>query len=367
MSTSTSTQPALRSEPVESAGSRISGRVLRAPRSGVSIRVDPRSVLVGLALLAGCVVVSVVALSTGDFHLSPGSVVRTLFGAGTPADAFIVRTLRLPRVLAALLVGAALGIGGALFQSLTRNALGSPDVVGFTTGAATGALLEILVFGGSALAVSGGSLVGGFAAAVVVYVLAYRGGVQGYRLVLVGLGIAAVLTSVNSFLLTRADLIEAQQAAVWLTGSLNGRSWDQVEPMAIALAVLAPLAVWAARDLRMLELGDDTARALGVHAERSRVVAMLAGVALTAAATATAGPIGFVALAAPQLARRLTGATGPGVVPAALMGALLLSVSDLGVQRLFGGSGLPVGVATGAVGGLYLGWLLFHEWRKGTG
>jgi len=329
--------------------------------------VQTRSLVVAAALLALIVVVAAITLSTGDYHVPLSEVIPAAFGQGGGAAHFIVTTLRLPRLLTGLLVGAALGVGGGMFQSLSRNPLGSPDIVGFDTGAATGALIVILVWHGSMFQVAAGSIVGGIGTAIVVYLLAIKRGVQGYRLILVGIGIAAMLSSVNSYLITRASIQDAQSAAVWLTGSLNGRGWDQVRPVAIALAVLLPAAVWLGRHLRMLELGDDTARALGLHAERTRLASVVVGVGLTAVATACAGPIGFVALCAPQVARRLTKVPGPNVVPAALTGALLLSASDLAAQRVFDPTQLPVGVATGVVGGLYLAWLLSREWRRGRG
>jgi iron complex transport system permease protein len=230
--------------------------------------------------------------------------------------------------------------------------LGSPDIVGFDTGAATGALLVLLVWHGSAVAA--GAVAGGVGTALAVYLLAMRRGVRGHRLILVGIGIAAMLSSVNAFLLTRADVTDAQSAATWLTGSLNGREWTDIRPILVALPILLPLALWLGRDLRMLELGDDTARALGVGAERTRLAAIVVGVGMTAVATACAGPVTFVALAAPQIGRRLTTSTGPTVLPAALTGAALLAGADLAARRLL----LPVGVLTGVLGGVYLAFLL---------
>jgi iron complex transport system permease protein len=338
---------------------------VRLRDDAVSLRVDRRSVVVGLALLVLVAVVAVLGVGTGDYPLSPGDVLRTAIGDGPPGADVIIETLRLPRVLDALLVGGALGVAGAIFQSLTRNPLGSPDVIGFTQGAAVGAVLQIAVFGGGMIAVAGGAVVGGFAVAAAVLLLAQRaGGTQGYRIVLIGIGFSTLLASTTSFLLTKVTLETSQSARLWLVGSLNGRGWEHVVPVGIALAVLLPLALAAARDLRMLEMGDDTAAALGVRTGRSRVLLVAVGVALAAVATASTGPVAFVALAAPQLARRLTRATGPGLLPAAVMGGLLLAASDLAAQRLWPATPLPVGVMTGAVGGVYLMWLLFTEWRK---
>ena len=341
--------------------------VLNAFRGRIALRVLPRSLVVCVATVAAILVVAAITLTTGDFPLPLGEVIRTLFGGGSALDEFVVNTLRLPRLLTGLLVGAALAVGGATFQSVSRNPLGSPDIIGFTQGAATGALIVIVVLHGSNPQIALGALITGLGTAIVVYLLAMKRGVHGYRLILVGVGVAAMLTATNGYLITRANLADAQAAAVWLTGSLNGRDWSQVYPIAIALLVLLPIAMYLGRGLRLLELGDDTARALGVAAERVRVGAVLVGVALAAIATASAGPIVFVALAAPQVTRRLTRVPGPNIVPTALTGAFLLSASDLVAQRIFDPVELPVGVFTGVLGGIYLAWLLSREWRKGRG
>ncbi|HEV2774996.1 MAG TPA: iron chelate uptake ABC transporter family permease subunit [Solirubrobacteraceae bacterium] len=342
------------------------GRVVRLAPLGGSLRVAPRSVAVGLALTALLVVLLILSIGTGDYPIAPVDVVSTLLGGGDQGTRFVIETLRLPRGLTGVLVGAALGAGGAIFQSITRNPLGSPDIIGPVQGASAGAVLEILVFGGGTFAIAAGSVVGGLATALVVYLLALRHGVEGYRFVLVGIAISFMLIAVTQYLLTRASLDLAMTAQVWLTGSLNGRGWEHVQPVACALIVLLPLTAMLARPLRMLELGDEAAGALGVAVERSRVALIFVAVALVTVATASAGPVVFVALAAPQIARRLTRATGPGIGCAALTGAVLLVGADYASQRLFGDTRLPVGVLTGALGGLYLIWLLTREWRKGT-
>ncbi|WP_026910351.1 FecCD family ABC transporter permease [Patulibacter minatonensis] len=343
----------------------LRGGVIRLRGDRISLRVDPRSMVVGGILLVLAAVVGVFAIGTGDFELSVGEVLDTIVGNGPPGADVIISELRLPRLLDALFCGAALGVAGAIFQSLTRNPLGSPDVIGFTQGAAVGAVLQIAVFGGGTLAIAGGAVFGGFAVAAAVMLLAQRaGGTQGYRIVLIGIGFSTLLASTTAFLLTKVSLETSQSARLWLVGSLNGRGWEHVVPVGIALAVLVPCALVAGRSLRMLEMGDDTAAALGVSTERSRLALVAVGVALAAVATASTGPVAFVALAAPQLARRLTGATGPGLIPSALMGGLLLAASDLAAQRVFPSTPLPVGVMTGAVGGVYLMWLLFNEWHQ---
>jgi iron complex transport system permease protein len=338
--------------------------VLRAP-GGLSLRLDVRAAIVVVALLLAAFAASVVLIGTGDFPISAGDVVRTLAGNGDAGQEFIVNELRLPRVLVGLLVGASLGLGGALFQAVTRNPLGSPDVLGLGQGATAGALVMIVLFSGSAVQVTMGALVGGLATGLAIYLLAWKRGVHGYRLVLVGIGVSAIVTAVNGYLLTVSDIVDAARAVVWMTGSLNGRDWDQVRPLLGLCAVLVPLVLANARGLRMMEMGDDVSGALGVRVERVRALLMVAAVLLTASATAAAGPVGFVALIAPQLARRLTRSPGPNLLPSLCMGAALLVTADWASQRLFGADQLPVGVVTGVLGGVYLLWLLVTERRAG--
>ncbi|WP_241839878.1 iron chelate uptake ABC transporter family permease subunit [Frankia sp. CcI49] len=346
-------------------GSPVPGRVLRILDGRVSARVRPRTVVVGAVLAALLLLASLWLLLTGDYPASPAQVVRTVFGDGPRGLETVVHRFRMPRLLVAIGVGAALAVSGGIFQSLARNPLGSPDVIGFTTCSATGALLVILVFPDSPVGVPAGALLGGLVAALVVYALAYRRGVQGNRLILVGLGVSAVAESANSFLLSRAALEDAQDAQRWLVGSVNGRGWDYVGPLWAALAVLLPVALLLSRRLAVMELGDDLALSLGIGVERVRLCLVVCGVALTAVATAAAGPIAFVALAAPQITRRLVGTGAPVFLPAALMGALIVTSADLAGQRLLHPIQMPVGLSTGAIGGVYLIWLLSRELRSG--
>ncbi|MGW0914412.1 FecCD family ABC transporter permease [Streptomyces sp. NPDC002784] len=339
-------------------------RAVRTP-GGFSARLDVRALTVVLLLLLAAFAASVVLIGTGDFPISAGDVVRTLVGNGDPGQEFIVNELRLPRVLVALLVGASLGLGGALFQAVSRNPLGSPDILGLGQGATAGALTMIVLFSGSASQVTLGALVGGLVTGLAIYLLAWKQGVHGYRLVLVGIGMSAILTAVNGYLLTVSDIVDAARSVVWMTGSLSGRDWAQVWPLLALCAVLVPLVLANARGLRMMEMGDDVSNALGVRVERVRALLMISAVLLTAAATAAAGPVSFVALTAPQLARRLTRSPGPNLLPSLCMGAALLVVADWASQRVFGADQMPVGVVTGVVGGVYLLWLLVTERRAG--
>jgi iron complex transport system permease protein len=343
---------------------KTTNRAVRTP-GGLSIRLDVRAVTVVLLLLVAALAASVVLIGTGDFPIPAADVLRTLVGEGNPGQEFIVNELRLPRVLVGLLVGASLGLGGALFQAISRNPLGSPDVLGLGQGATAGALAVIVLTSGSANEVAAGALVGGLVTGLAIYVLAWKRGVHGYRLVLVGIGVSAIVTAVNGYLLTKSDIVDATRAVVWMTGSLDGRDWDQVWPLLALTAVLVPLVLVNARGLRMMEMGDDVSYALGVRVERVRLLLMVAAVLLTASATAAAGPVSFVALTAPQLARRLTRSPGPNLLPSLCMGATLLVVADWVSQRAFGSEQLPVGVVTGVLGGVYLLWLLVSERRAG--
>ncbi|MEV0282883.1 MULTISPECIES: iron chelate uptake ABC transporter family permease subunit [unclassified Kribbella] len=323
------------------------------------------TVIVVLAVLVFAVFC--VSLSLGDFKIPVVDVVKTLFGGGDRATEFIVNRLRLPRALTGLMVGAALGMSGAIFQSIARNPLASPDIIGVTYGASAFAVFAIVTLGLTGVAVSAFAIVGAVLTAFIMYVLAWRQGVSSYRLILIGIGIGAIATSITSYLLTKARVEIAQQALIWLTGSLNGRDWSNVRSMGITLAVLTPLMMFLVHQLRILQLGDETAYGLGLRVELSRLGLIVIGVLLAAVATAAAGPIGFVAFVAPPIARRLTRSPGPAMIASALLGALVVSVSDLIAQHAFGDTQLPVGVVTGVVGAPYLMFLLARSNRVGSG
>jgi len=345
---------------------RVTGRLLRLAGGRVSLRVGPRSVAVGALAAAVVVLGALVSLTTGGFPLTLAEIGETLVGQGSRSTEFVVLTLRLPRLLLAVMVGGALAVSGAVLQSLSRNPLGSPDVIGFTTGASTGALVAIVLLGAGTLGTSVGALVGGVVTAAAVVALSAGRGTQGLRMVLIGIGIGAMLLSVNGWLVTTAVLQTAVEAQTWLLGDLGNRGWPQVVALAVALVVLLPVVFALARALALLELGDRPAGALGIDVGRTRTVLLIAAVGLAAAATAAAGPIPFLALAAPQIARAATRAATPVLLPSALVGAALLVAGDLAVTRLFAPVPLPVGVATGLIGGLYLVVLLVRTWRGST-
>jgi iron complex transport system permease protein len=326
-----------------------------------------REVSVTIALALATFAVTCLSVSVGDFPIAIQDVAPAIFGFGEPDTTLIVQNIRLPRVVCGLLVGVAFGMSGAAFQSLVSNELASPDVIGITAGASTAAVLTIVVFGTSSVSLSFAALLGGLGTAGAIYMFAYKRGLSGYRLILVGIGVAAGLTSITSYLLTRAEIQDVQRATVWLTGSLNGRSWDQVETLALALAVLLPVQLLLARELRALQLGDDAAKGIGVRVEVVRAAIIVAAVGLAAFATAAAGPVAFVAFVSGPIARRLVAAGDLALVPAALVGALLLTTADLIARKALGSIELPVGVLTGILGAPYLLWLLAQTNRASTG
>ncbi|MFH9072866.1 FecCD family ABC transporter permease [Streptomyces alboflavus] len=338
-------------------------RALVLRRGRIAVRLQWRTVVVCTALTVALAGTAVLALMTGSYALSPEQVLSALTGGETGFVREIVVEWRLPRVTAALVFGAALGVSGAIFQSLLRNPLADPGIIGFSQGSYTGALVVILVVDGGYALLVGGALLGGTATAVGVYVLAHRRGVQGFRLIVVGIGVSAMLGSLNTWLILKADLDQAMSAAAWGAGSLNGVSWNQVVFGGACIAALLLLAGTLSRPLRQLQLGDDAAAAHGVRVSPTRLGLILVGVALTATVTAASGPIAFISLVAPQIGHRLARTAGITLVPAAFVGALLCLASDYLAQHI-APNPLPVGVITVVLGGGYLGYLLFTEARR---
>lgn len=319
------------------------------------------------ALTALVAALFVVTMMVGSFRLTATEVVGTLLGTlGDPSLDFVVLGLRLPTAATALAVGLALGASGTIFQHLLRNPLASPDFVGISSGASLAAVAGVVFLQVGGLAVSGLALAGALVAALVMYLLAWRDGVSGYRFILIGIGVAAFFDGLIGFVLTRAQLFEARQAMHWLTGSVGQANSTELRLLLAALVFLLPLAILLQRHLRILELGDDAARGLGVPAELARAALLATAVILLALAVAASGPILFVALVAGPIANRLLGPATGGIVSAALVGAAVLLTSDLVATHLLP-TPLPTGVVTGAVGAPYLLWLLATTNRQGTG
>ena len=298
-------------------------------------------VVVGFALL---VLVMAVNIGRGDFPITLGQVFDVLLGGGETRHQFIVLDLRLPRSLTAVFVGAALALAGAIFQAIARNPLASPDILGVTWGASVGAV-SVITFAGvltgpvAEIGIPVAALAGGFFFGLLVYALAWRKGIEGFRMVLVGVGVAAIAGNLTTYLLTVGDVTDAARAMVWITGSLNGRGWEHVVPVGIALAVLMPIAFVCAHLLGALQFGDDTVRGLGVRLNGARSVLLLIGIALASVATAAAGPIAFVALAAPQVAVRLAATATPPLLGSAVVGGAASAGGAISCSMAEGSSG----------------------------
>ena len=317
-----------------------------------SVLITPRHVIVGLMLLVLSLAVAVVSLRLGKFPVSTQEVIDALQGQGRKIVQVVVVKWKLPRIVLGLVAGLALGVAGALFQTITRNPLGSPDLIGFSTGAQTGILISILLLPGSMLSASLASFIGGAAVGTVTYLVSLRGGFTGLRFILVGIAISSMLVSVNRWLLVRVDDDEGLGALKAITGTLGAARWPVVAPTCLAIGVTVTLILLASRHLQVLALGEQMATILGSPTRRVSAVLILLGTVLVAVVTMAAGPIGFVALVAPHLARLLTGSPQSPLLVSGLTGSLLMVGADLLSQLVL--ESMPVSVVTNAVGGLYL-------------
>lgn len=336
------------------AGPVMSGRRKRARRRA--------SVTVVLAIVVAAVFV--VSLMIGGTFYPIDEVLAVIFGQTVPGASFTVGELRLPRNLLAILSGFAFGAAGVTFQTMLRNPLASPDIIGISLGGSAAAVFAIVVLSLDETMTSLFAVVGAVISAGAIYLLANRSGFAGTRLILIGIGVAAMLDSTITYVLSRAAAWDMQVAMRWLTGSLNGATWAEVVPLAVVAACLTPLLLAQGRGLRMLQLGDDQASALGVRVPRTRILLILAAVVLLAVATAATGPIAFVAFMAGPIAARLVGPGGSLLLPSGLVGALLVLVADLAGQFAFGAR-YPVGVITGILGAPFLLYLLVRINRSG--
>lgn len=322
---------------------------------GICLRINPRGLLCLVGAVTLLLVLAMLMLTRSALAGGPHDVISALFGVGEAPAIRSIQQRRAPRLLTAALVGGSLGVAGGVFQSISRNVLGSPDIIGFTAGAATGAIIQLTFFGGDVLATAISAVVGGAVTAVVVYALARRDGISGgYRLILVGIGIGAILSSVSSFLMVRASIDDAMSIQLWSAGSLTGRGWPHAWSVFCVVLLVLPGLLAMSQRLSQSELGDDVSGALGIKSERTRIQATLLAVILTGVATAATGPIAFIALAAPQIARRIVGRDQPQLTLAFVVGSLLLVGADLLAEALDIGLKTPVGSVTSLLGGLYL-------------
>lgn len=338
-------------------------RRLTLRRGPCSVNLRVRSMVVVAGFVLTLLLLAIVALGLGTYPLTPPAVLQVLLGGGEALDRTVVLDWRIPRVLAAITLGGFLAISGALFQTVTRNPLASPDILGLSNGAFTGMLLTIVLFSASWTLMTAGAVIGGLATAAVIWSLARAGGVQGFRLIVIGIGVAAILASANTWMLLEIELETAMFASAWGAGTLNGVT---ARPLAGAIAGALPLLLilmGVTSRLRQLDLGDDVATATGARPARIRTLALLLAVLLVSISTAVIGPVSFIALAAPQVARRLAGSPHLSLGLSALVGAFLLLASDVIAQHVLPVT-LPVGVVTVSVGGLYLVVTLIQEIRR---
>lgn len=325
-----------------------------------------RFTLVVAALVLLVVVLFAVSLCIGERSYSLGQVIGVLAGQHVPGASFSVGVLRLPRAATAVLAGAAFGLVGTCFQTLLRNTLASPDIIGVTAGANTAAVAGIILFGISGLALTGLAVAGGLVTALAVALLAWQGGGATSRLILVGIAAGSMFEAATLWIMTRGNQWDIQAASRWLTGSLNGSSWAGTGPLVVVLAVGFPAIALLARHLETMRFGDDVAAGLGVRVGSTRVAIMLIGVVVLATATATTGPISFVSLLCGPIALNLVGAGHSTLLPAALVGSAMVLASDFIANHMLAHS-YPVGVVTGVLGGLYLIYLLVQMGRSGGG
>ncbi len=303
-------------------------------------------------------------LMVGQSITPLGDVAKVLMGENVPGASFVVGHLRLPRALVALLVGLSFGMAGAAFQVMLRNPLASPDIIGVSSGASAAAVFAIVVLQMDGASVAVFSILSGLAVALAVFGLSYKHGAAGTRLILVGIGIAAMLESFIAYLLSQAQSWDLQEAMRWLTGSVNSAQMHQVPALLASLILFGGLLLAKSRDLETLRTGDETAQALGVNVSLTRVTIMISAVGLIAVGVAITGPIAFVAFLSGPIAIRLVKNNGSILIPAGLIGACLVLGGDYIGQFLLP-SRYPVGVVTGALGAPYLIYLMIRTNRKG--
>ncbi|OPF83789.1 iron ABC transporter [Streptomyces antioxidans] len=350
-------------------GTEVKPSVAPGVRLGrVSFVWRPWVALVTLLLAAAAFLVFCLSIGVGDFPIALPRVAATIFGRGERVDEFVIMDLRMPRALAGLVVGVALGVSGAITQSIARNPLASPDILGITGGAGAVAVFLVTVSGGAATAIvdavglSAAALAGGLGTGLLVYFLAWRRGLDGFRLILIGISVSAVMEAITTWLLASADIRDVARAQAWLIGSLDNRSWAEVRVALWCSLVLLAVVTCVAFQFKPMHLGDDVAAGLGVRYAMVRAVLLLCAVLLAGVAVSAAGPVPFVALVAPQVAMRVARCPTPPMVASGVVGALLLIGADL-VARTALPVDLPVGVVTAAVGGPFLVYLLVRANR----
>ena len=347
---------------------RKSWLVIRPQQLPVSFHLNQRVPTVLLMLVVVTVTVIVVSVAQGEYPIPPLDVLKTLLGLpiANPDYPFIINTLRLPRTLVAFAAGVGLALCGTILQGLTRNPLADPAIIGVNAGAGLAAVSLIVLFPSVPLFVLPlSAFSGALTVAILIYLMAWDKGSSPLRLILMGIGFAAILNALTTLIITFGDINNVSQALLWLAGSVYGRSWEHLEMMLPWLAVFVPLSLVLAMPLNVLSLGDDIARGLGTRVELQRGLLLLSSAAMAGAAVSAAGTIGFVGLMAPHLGRQLVGPTHEGLLPtAALMGGLIVVLSDWLGRVLFAPIELPCGVVTAAIGTPYFLYLLIRNRKR---
>jgi iron complex transport system permease protein len=323
------------------------------------------AILLSLGLLT--VALSVFCLSVGSVSIPIKEVLLSLIGRNGEGSDLIIMQFRLPRIVAALLIGAALAVSGSLFQGMIRNPLASPDLLGVTGGASVAVVAFMTLFTGYSIHwVPVIAIAGAFIAAAINYAMAWRRGVTPFRLVLIGIGISTAMSALTMFLLLSGPAYLAAQVLNWMTGSIYGTNWRYIEAVWPWVAVLIPLAFLFAKELNIQSLGEEAAIGLGSRLQLSRLLVLLIGVALAGAAVGIAGTISFIGLLAPHMARKLAGNSYRILIPiAAFLGAITLLLADLAGRMLFQPLDIPAGVFTAGVGAPFFMYLLFKRKRLG--
>ena len=323
-----------------------------------------RMITVTMLLVAITLILAGLMLSLGNTIYPPITVIRVILGEQIKGASFAINTLRMPRMLIGLLVGLAFGIAGNTFQTMLRNPLASPDIIGITSGSSVAAVLCILILNVSGNMVSAAAVISGLFIAALIYILSRGGSFSGGRLILIGIGIQAMLNAVISFLLLRANQYDVPAALRWLSGSLNGMQMKDVPGLTIVVVIFGCAITLLGKHLKILELGEQSAITLGVKADLTRLLLVLSSVFLIAFATAVTGPIAFVAFLAGPIAGRLVGKGSSNVLAAGFVGAVLVLGADIIGQFAFD-IRFPVGIITGIMGAPYLLFLLIRINRTG--
>lgn len=342
---------------------------LRLGKGNVSFLIDQKAAMSVMILLIGTFILIIISAAMGEMKIHPLKVLNVFLGNGNKMDTLVVQSFRMPRILTALFVGMSLATAGAILQGIIRNPLASPDIIGITGGASVLVVLFLTIFSddSNVLMISIkwlplAAFVGATLAAFLVYFLSWKNGVSPVRLVLIGIGISAVMKAFTTLLMILGPIYRANEANIWLTGSVYGSSWENLAFLAPWTVLFLAISFILARDLNIQELGDDLATGAGSPVQRQRFLLLLLSTALIGGAVSFAGGIGFVGLMAPHIARKLVGSSFGALLPAsALIGAILVIIADLIGRTMFSPLEIPAGVFTAAIGAPYFIYLLYKS------